>query len=102
MFSSLSNLLPQVLHSSSPQKTEQIAHDEDDDDDPGSKSDAHADETGVLKKKKDKTANEVNIQLLGDPDFFCWCCVRRYCGSIARSVLAAMSRTSCMSSAMAD
>ncbi|KAJ7146214.1 hypothetical protein C8R44DRAFT_9557 [Mycena epipterygia] len=61
MFSSLSNFLPQVLHSSSPQKAEQIVHDEDDDDDPGSKSDAHADETGVHKKKKDKTANETFI-----------------------------------------
>ncbi|KAJ6554468.1 hypothetical protein B0H19DRAFT_1153656 [Mycena capillaripes] len=60
MFSSLSSFLPAVLHTSSPQKADQI-RDEDDDDDPGSKSDANPDETGVLKKKKDKSANETFI-----------------------------------------
>ncbi|KAJ6625983.1 hypothetical protein B0H10DRAFT_2211512 [Mycena sp. CBHHK59/15] len=60
MFSSISSFLPSALHSSSPQKADQIrADDDDDDDEPGNKSDVNADETGVLKKKKDKSANEV-------------------------------------------
>ncbi|KAF7369796.1 hypothetical protein MVEN_00312100 [Mycena venus] len=61
MFASLSNFLPAALHSnSSPTKADQI-RDDDEDDDPGNKSDAHADETGVSKKKKDKSANETFI-----------------------------------------
>ncbi|KAJ6492902.1 hypothetical protein C8R47DRAFT_1270356, partial [Mycena vitilis] len=59
MFSSLSNFLPAALHSSSPQKADQIRDEDEEDDDPASKSDAN--ETGVLKKKKDKSANETFI-----------------------------------------
>ncbi|KAJ7092471.1 hypothetical protein B0H15DRAFT_834050 [Mycena belliarum] len=61
MFSSLSNFLPSALHSS-PQKTDQLRpDDDDDDDDPANKSDANPDETCLLKKKKDKSANETFI-----------------------------------------
>ncbi|KAJ7161063.1 hypothetical protein C8R46DRAFT_1194416 [Mycena filopes] len=60
MFSSLSNFLPSALHgSSTPQKADQIRDDDDDEDDPGSKSDTN--EMGVIKKKKDKSANETFI-----------------------------------------
>ncbi|KAJ7203563.1 hypothetical protein GGX14DRAFT_651628 [Mycena pura] len=62
MFSSLSNFLPAALHPS-PQKVDpqqQIRpDDDDDDDDAGNKSDVN--ETGVLKKKKDKNPNETFI-----------------------------------------
>ncbi|KAJ7730247.1 hypothetical protein DFH07DRAFT_895293 [Mycena maculata] len=61
MFSSLSNFLPSALHTSSPQKAEIRADDEEEDEDPGSKSDPNPDETGLLKKKKDKSANETFI-----------------------------------------
>ncbi|KAF8192815.1 hypothetical protein K438DRAFT_2017967 [Mycena galopus ATCC 62051] len=60
MFSSLSHFLPAALHTSSPTKTE-LREDDDDDDDPGNKSDAHTDELGAPKKKKDKSANETFI-----------------------------------------
>ncbi|KAK7055535.1 hypothetical protein R3P38DRAFT_1359721 [Favolaschia claudopus] len=59
MFSSLSNFLPAALHSHSPTKVDPVL--DDDDDDAGNKSDNNADETGVLKKKKDKGANETFI-----------------------------------------
>ncbi|KAJ6463558.1 hypothetical protein C8R45DRAFT_911805 [Mycena sanguinolenta] len=62
MFSTLSHFLPASLHPTS-SKTSQIRED-DDDDDPGNKSDksdAHADEIGVHKKKKEKSANETFI-----------------------------------------
>ncbi|KAJ7153461.1 hypothetical protein C8R43DRAFT_1002049 [Mycena crocata] len=58
MFSSLSSFLPVSLHSSL-QKAEIRPDEDDEDDDPGSKSDAN--ETGLPKKKKDKTANETFI-----------------------------------------
>ncbi|KAJ7270630.1 hypothetical protein B0H12DRAFT_1093165 [Mycena haematopus] len=61
MFSTLSHFLPASLHSSSPPKADQIREDDDDDDDPGNKSDTHADDVGVLKKKKEKSANETFI-----------------------------------------
>ncbi|KAF7321132.1 hypothetical protein HMN09_00201300 [Mycena chlorophos] len=58
MFSTLSNFLPSALHSS-PHKADEIRPDDDDDDD--NKSDANPDDTGVLKKKKDKSPNETFI-----------------------------------------
>jgi hypothetical protein len=97
MFSSLSNFLPAVLHTSSPTKASQIRDDEDEDDDPGSKSDANPDETGVLKKKKDKSANEVNGPSLGVSDVYrccvgCWDVLRRsmlriVCPSVSSPVI---------------
>ncbi|KAJ7042971.1 hypothetical protein C8F04DRAFT_1390348 [Mycena alexandri] len=59
MFSSISNFLPASLHSSTPQKADHIRVEDEEEDDPGSKSDTN--ETGVLKKKKDKSANETFI-----------------------------------------
>ncbi|KAJ7800824.1 hypothetical protein B0H14DRAFT_3490255 [Mycena olivaceomarginata] len=62
MFSSLSNFLPAALHSSSSPVKSDLIREDDDDDDPGNKSDAsRADDIGVLKKKKDKSANETFI-----------------------------------------
>ncbi|KAJ7767080.1 hypothetical protein B0H14DRAFT_3509904 [Mycena olivaceomarginata] len=62
MFSSLSNFLPAALHSSSSPAKSDLIREDDDDDDPGNKSDAsRADDIGVLKKKKDKSANETFI-----------------------------------------
>ncbi|KAF7373635.1 hypothetical protein MSAN_00573900 [Mycena sanguinolenta] len=63
MFSTLSHFLPASLHPTST-KTSQIRDEDEDEDDPGNKSDksdAHADEVGVLKKKKEKSANETFI-----------------------------------------